>query len=56
METPWIEIPIDGDPPLQRTWDQVARQEVTSCTLTPVARITHASENITFPQLHFGWR
>ena len=44
-ETPWIETPLDRDPPgqrppwtetpIRRTWDQAARQEVTSCRDPP---------------------
>ena len=40
--------------PLEGTWDQAARQNVTSYTHPPVNRITHRCKNITFPQLR--WR
>ena len=39
--------------PLEGTWDQVARQEVTSYRDPPVNRMTDMCKNITFPQTSF---
>ena len=53
-ETPiWTETPLDRDPS-EGTWDQAARQEVTSYRDPTVNRMTDASKNITLPQTSFA--
>ena len=58
-ETPWTETPRQRPPglrPPEGTWDQAARQEVTSYRdlLPCVDRMTDMCKNITLPQTSFA--
>ena len=45
---------LPGQRPLEGTWDQAARQEVTSYRDPHLDRMTDASENITLPRTSFA--
>ena len=51
---PQTETPPGQRPPGEGTWDQAARQEVTSYSPPCSEWLAHASENITLPQTSFA--
>ena len=55
MTPPRRNMGPETETPLEGTWDQAAREEVTSYRdPLPVDRITDASKNVTLPQTSFA--